>query len=57
MTRGTHPARSTVLCRSERVDIPTGQLHALMRLLVAEGHMTPLAVREIEKVIGKETDE
>lgn len=27
------------------------RLHALMRLLVSEGHITPLAVRQIEKII------
>lgn len=27
------------------------RLHALMRLLVSEGHMTPLAVRQITKII------
>ena len=32
------------------------RLHALMRLLVSEGHMTPVAVRQIEKLIPKAPD-
>lgn len=29
------------------------RLHALMRLLVSDGHMTPMAVRQINKIIPK----
>jgi len=29
------------------------RLHALMRLLVSDGHMTPMAVRQISKIIPK----
>lgn len=27
------------------------RLHALMRLLVSDGHMTPMAARQISKII------
>ena len=29
------------------------RLHALMRLLVSDGHMTPMAARQISKIIPK----